>query len=180
MVRQRQNTVAIACGLIFALVGITTTAAAQAQPQSVQLTSQNNSGISGTATFTESAGKTRVELKVTGAGAGSQPAHIHEGSCTQLNPTPQYSLQPVTNGSSATDIDTTVAALTGSPHAIHMHKSAEELSVYVACADLTPSALPRTGDAEQSPAGMGMGVAGLSLIGLGGLVVWRARRRTTA
>ena len=176
MVRQRDNLFAMVCGLGIALVGATTAAAAQAQPQTLQMTSQNNSGISGTATLTESGGRTRVELKLTGAGAGPQPAHIHAGSCGQLDPTPVFTLQPVTSGASTTEVDATIAMLTQSPHAVHMHKSADELSVYVACADITVGALPRTGDADTPLTGMWMALAGLSSVALGGLVVSRSRR----
>ena len=53
-----------------ALVAATTIAAAQEQSTTLQLVQQNNSGISGTATFTPSGGGLKVDLKVTGAGAG--------------------------------------------------------------------------------------------------------------
>src|SRR5947209_19661631 len=98
MSRQRHWTIAIGCGLALALLAATTVAAAQEQATTLQLVQQNNSGISGTATFTPSGGGVRVDLKVNGAGAGPQPAHIHEGTCAQLNPTPQFTLAPVTNG----------------------------------------------------------------------------------
>jgi len=177
MVRRRENLFAMVCGLVIALVGVTTAVAAQAQTQTLQMTAQNNSGISGTATLTENGGRTRVELKVTGAGPGPEPAHIHPGSCSQLDPTPTFTLQPVTNGASTTDVDTTIAMLTQSPHAVHMHKSVDELSVYVACADITPGSLPRSGDAETPVAAMWIALAGFGSIALGSLVVWRSRRQ---
>src|SRR5216684_260205 len=95
MLRQRQQTIA----------------AAQQQPTTLQLVQQNNSGISGTATFTPSGGGLTVDLKVTGAGAGPQPAHIHGGTCAQLNPTPEFTLASVTNGSSTTTLQTTLQSL---------------------------------------------------------------------
>src|SRR5438105_5348688 len=144
MARQRHWTVGIASGLALVFLGTATIAFAQGQPNTLQLAAQNNSGISGTAAFTQTSGGVHVDIRVTGAGAGPEPAHIHEGSCAQLNPTPQFSLQSVTNGSSSTDIQTTLQALTSTPHAVHMHKSADELSVYVACADINPALLPRT------------------------------------
>src|ERR1700682_1198012 len=103
----RYWTVAIGCGLILGLFAATNIVAAQEQATTLQLTQQNNSGISGTATFTPSGGGLRVDLKVTGAGAGPEPAHIHPGTCAQLDPTPQFTLQSVTNGASTTDIQTT-------------------------------------------------------------------------
>jgi LPXTG-motif cell wall-anchored protein len=178
MSRQRQRTIAVGCGLALALLGATTIAAAQEQSTTLQLVQQNNSGISGTATFTPSGGGLKVELNVTGAGAGPQPAHIHPGSCAQLDPTPQFTLSSVANGSSTTDVQSTFQALAATPHAVHMHKSVDEVSVYVACADIKPASLPRTGQAE-STTGMVSGAAGLSLLGLGLLLRRRAQRRSS-
>jgi len=176
MSRQRQWTIALGCGLGLALLAATTIAAAQGQSSTLQLVQQNNSGISGTATFTPSGTGLRVDLKVTGAGAGPEPAHIHPGTCAQLDPTPQFTLTSVTNGSSTTDVQTTVAALVASPHAIHLHKSVDEFSVYVACADINPTSLPGTGNAADSPIGLISAAAGMSLLGVGLLL----RRRHAA
>jgi LPXTG-motif cell wall-anchored protein len=167
MLRQLHRTVTIGSGLVVVVLAATTTiAAAQQQATTLQLVQQNNSGISGTATFTPSSGGLTVDLKVTGAGAGPQPAHIHGGTCAQLSPTPEFTLASVTNGSSTTTLQTTLQSLAATPHAVHMHKSADELSVYVACADINPSSLPRTGEAD-STTGLIFGAVGLSLAGLG-------------
>ena len=173
----RQPVFLVALGLAMAIALHTAGAAsAQGQSMTVQMASQNGSGISGVATMTESAGKVNVNVRATGAGAGPQPLHIHEGSCSQLNPTPQFTLSPVTNGTSTTDVDATLQQLTSTPHAIHMHKSAEELSVYVACADVKAgSALPGTGTAD-SPIGLLSVILGLALVGLGSARRLRARR----
>jgi LPXTG-motif cell wall-anchored protein len=173
MFRQRQGTIAIGCGLVLALFAATTIAAAQGQATTLQLVQQNNSGISGTATFTPSGAGVKVDLKVTGSGAGPQPAHIHPGSCSQLDPTPQFTLSSVTNGASSTDVASTYQALAASPHAVHMHKSVDEVSVYVACADIKPANLPATGQAE-STIGVISGAAGLSILAIG--LVLRRRR----
>jgi LPXTG-motif cell wall-anchored protein len=166
MLRQLHWTVTLGCGLVVVLLAATTTIAAAQQATTLQLTQQNNSGISGTATFTPSGGGLTVDLKVTGAGAGPQPAHIHGGTCAQLSPTPEFTLASVTNGSSTTTLQTTLQTLAATPHAVHMHKSADELSVYVACADINPAALPGTGEAD-STSGLIFGAVGLSLAGLG-------------
>ncbi len=93
----------------------------------------------------------RVEIRVTGADAGPQPAHIHGGSCTQLDPAPRFSLTSVANGVSITDVEGTLQQVTAAPHAIHMHKSPEELPIYVACADITLASQPvASPPAEQS------------------------------
>jgi LPXTG-motif cell wall-anchored protein len=171
----RQRILAIGAGLGLALVSATSSVAAQ-QATTLQLNQQNNSGISGTATFTSAGSGLRVQINVTGAGAGPEPTHIHPGTCSQLDPTPQFTLTSVANGTSTTDIQTTMQALVATPHAIHMHKSVDEVSVYVACADITPGALPRTGEAE-SNIGVIAGIAGLSLAAAGLLLQRLARRR---
>jgi MYXO-CTERM domain-containing protein len=178
MSRRWQWKLAMGCGLVLTFLAATSVAAAQAQSTTLQLAAQNNSGISGTATFTPSAGALTVDLKLTGAGAGPEPAHIHPGSCAQLDPTPQFTLTSVTNGTSTTSIQTTMAALTSSPHAVHLHKSVDEFSVYVACADITPTALPGTGQAD-STSGIMSAVAGLGLLGLGLLLRRRSSKPVT-
>src|SRR5262249_39829226 len=98
----------------------------------------------------------------------------------QLNPAPQFSLTEVRNGSSSTTVDGSLQALLATPHAIHMHKSPDELAVYVACADIRanpaaaapagqPNTLPRAGTAGTSPelvpslAGFGVVLIGAGL-----------------
>jgi hypothetical protein len=143
---------AVVLGCFLFLFGVApATVAAQGQSVTLNLNAQNNSGIGGTATLTDlGGGKTRVAIQVTGAGPGPEPAHIHPGTCAQLNPTPAFTLSSVTNGSSTTDVDSSLQQLTASPFAVHMHKSLDELTVYVACAEITdsqarPGTLPRSG-----------------------------------
>jgi Cu/Zn superoxide dismutase len=188
LARRRWNLVAVALGLVASLV-ISLGAYAQAQSVTLQLASQNNSGVTGTATIADiGGGKLKIDITATGAGTGPQPAHIHEGTCSQLNPAPQFSLTDVRNGSSSTTVDGSLQSLLATPHAIHMHKSPDELAVYVACADIRaatsagpagqPNVLPSAGTAG---AASGLIVAsagfGLTLIGAGlGLI----RRRKQA
>jgi hypothetical protein len=111
-------------------------AAAQTAPVVINLSAQNNSGLSGTATLTDiGGGKTRVQLRITGP-EGDYPAHIHMGTCANLNPAPQYPLINVRDGQSTTDVDASLATIQQSPHAINLHKSAEEIATYVACGDI--------------------------------------------
>jgi hypothetical protein len=159
-------------GLLLVGTGLPASAAAQAQTLTLTMNPQNNSGITGTATFTDlGGGKTRVAIQVSGAGAGPQPAHIHPGTCANLDPTPAYTLTSVANGSSSTDVDASLQQLLGGPYAIHMHKSNDELTTYVACADIIqagqPTSLPNTGDLGTDWAGATVVLIGLGLIGLG-------------
>ncbi|HEY7031058.1 MAG TPA: cupredoxin domain-containing protein [Thermomicrobiales bacterium] len=86
------------------------------------------------------------------------PDHIHQGSCAQLDPNPQYPLNNVTqrmNGdstpspsdfvgaqsaipveTSSTEIDVKLDDLLSSPHALNVHESAQNIPHYIACGDL--------------------------------------------
>ena len=66
-----------------------------------------------------------------------QPAHIHEGTCDDLNPEPAFPLQDVVDGRSETDLDITLDDLALSTYAVNVHKSAAESDLYVACGDIT-------------------------------------------
>jgi hypothetical protein len=173
--------VALSCGLLTA-AAMAPLVGAQAAPLALTLTTQNNSGITGTATLTDlGGGKTRVAIQVSGAGAGPEPSHIHPGSCAQLNPTPAYTLNNVVNGASTTDVDASLQTLTAGPFAVHMHKSLDEITVYVACADIAsvnrPGSLPRTGDLGSPWPAEAAGLVGLSLA-LAGFGLRRFARRS--
>ena len=114
--------------------------AAGDKPVTVQLSAQNNSGETGTATLTPQGNKTQVELQITGGPKDvAQPAHIHAGSCTQLNPAPKYPLQNVSDGKSTTTLDVPLSQIMSGGGAINVHKSAQDLKTYVACGDLKAS-----------------------------------------
>ncbi|MBV9169445.1 MAG: protein kinase [Chloroflexi bacterium] len=111
------------------------------QPQRVTLPviSQQNSGETGTATLTDTGdGKVHILVQLVGTQPGSspQPAHIHDGTCANLQPNPRLTLPPVIDGTSETDLDVSLQELLATPHAIHVHRSDQEFSVYTACADV--------------------------------------------
>lgn len=190
--RRRFTVAAIALGLLGS-VGMSVVADAQTPSMTLQLASQNNSGVTGTATIAEvGGGKLKIDISAVGSGAGPQPAHVHEGNCAQINPAPKFALTDVRNGSSSTTVDGTLQALTAAPYAIHMHKSPDELPVYVACADIraaaAPAASPAAAPAGQPrtlpPAGVadttsalagGLSGLGLALLGAGAALIRRRR-----
>ncbi len=166
---------------LLALVFVSPAAAADGDQLEVPFVAQNDSGISGTATLVEQGGKTTVTIDLTGASASvEQPSHIHAGTCADLDPAPTYPLNNVVKGHSETVVDATLATLLASPFAINVHKSAEEITTYVACADIVASAsgqvLPNTGGGHDSGTLPLAPIAGLALIALGGgLFVLRRR-----
>lgn len=122
---------------ILTMLLVVPVSAADGDSVTVTLSEQNGSGMSGTATLTEQGGKTTVTLNLTGdTSSVEHPAHIHMGTCATLDPKPKYPLSNVVNGQSETTVDATIADLLASPHAINLHKSKDEISVYIACGDI--------------------------------------------
>ena len=94
------------------------------------------SGQTGTATLTAEGGKTRVVISVDSPVSDSQPAHIHEGTCDELNPEPEYGLPNVTAGSSDSTVDVSLDELTSEAYAINLHMSNDDLTTYTSCGNI--------------------------------------------
>ncbi len=109
-----------------------------APSHSVGLREQNNSGVSGTAVMSQVDGKTKIVIDLTGTSAyGASPVHIHSGSCSDLGVI-VHPLNNVVNGRSDTTLAVGAHELFAQlPWAINVHKSADEINVYVACVDMT-------------------------------------------
>ena len=104
----------------------------------IDLEEQNDSGISGTATVAPAGtDEIRVTLTISGGDGGvARPAHIHEGSCAELNPTPKYPLENVVGGKSETTVRVAATDLLDGEFAINVHESQDNPGRYVACGDL--------------------------------------------
>ena len=110
----------------------------EAKAVTVRLSEQNKSGESGTARLTPMGDKTKVEITLKGAPKGTpQPAHIHEGSCPNPDPKPKYPLENVVDGKSTTEVSASLESLLSGKNAINVHKSKEEIKVYVSCGNIT-------------------------------------------
>jgi hypothetical protein len=114
------------------------TATAMVETVTVVIKPLNGSGESGTATLTPlDASRTRVVISLKGESAtGSQPAHIHMGTCAKLNPAPKYPLKNVVMGKSNTVVDAPIETITTGGMAINIHESATNITKYVACGDI--------------------------------------------
>jgi hypothetical protein len=107
----------------------------------VKLNEQNGSGESGTATIAVKGDKTEITIKLSGVPQGTaQPAHIHAGTCANLDPKPKIPLKNVVNGTSTTMLDMNAKEVLAGGGAINVHKSTEDLKTYVACGDLNAKA----------------------------------------
>ena len=116
------------------ILGMASVALAQNAPMTIKLDEQNKSGESGSATITPQGNKTQVVLDIKGAPDAAQPAHIHTGTCANLDPKPKIPLQNVVKGKSTTVIDMPMSQV--AMGAINVHKSTEDIKTYVACGDL--------------------------------------------
>ncbi len=131
----------------------------------VTMNPQNNSGESGSATLSEVNGKLVVSISLQNGTAEPQPAHIHKGTCANLDPVPTYPLNSVVNGKSETTIDVSLATLMSGQYAINVHKSATEVTTYVSCGDLTQMA--RAGGTNPGGTGTSSGSGSSSMPGTG-------------
>ena len=77
-----------------------------------------------------------VEIELDGSDGGPHPAHIHEGSCADLDPEPAFPLEDVVDGRSETTVDVDLSELTLNEYAVNVHESPENSANYVACADV--------------------------------------------
>ena len=116
--------------------GAEATPAMEEREVSVTLDELDDSGISGEAELTETDEGTQVSLMVEGA-TGVHPVHIHFGTCDNLGEVAAPLTDIDANGMSETAVDLTLDELTSEEYAINAHESAENITNYVACGDIT-------------------------------------------
>lgn len=109
---------------------------AQGQTMTVNLSAENSSGQNGTATLTDMGDMTKVAVNISNGTEVPQPAHIHPGSCANLNPKPLYPLTSLVNGTSETMVPAKLSEIANGGFAINVHKSGAEVAVYVSCGDI--------------------------------------------
>ena len=131
--------VLLASAIALALAAPLAANAKKPESKTFPIAAQNGSGEKGTVTLTADGAKTTVVVALSGAPAEAQPAHIHTGTCANLNPAPKYPLTSLASGKSTTTIDEPIADLVGGGFAVNVHKSANDLKDYVACGDLASS-----------------------------------------
>ena len=108
-------------------------------PDAIELPLQerDDSGITGNVELSGTTeGQLEVEIELDGSEGGPHPAHIHRGSCDDLDPNPEFPLEDVVDGESKTTLDLSLGDLVLDEYAVNVHESPENLDTYVACADL--------------------------------------------
>src|SRR5690349_1350190 len=101
-------------GLVAALAAFAAPVAptqAQSTTLTLVLKEQNGSGENGTAVIFSKGNGVQVSLSLLNGTSEPQPAHIHKGTCANLDPTPAFPLSNVVNGRSDTDVIITLADL---------------------------------------------------------------------
>lgn len=101
---------------------------------------RNDSGVSGTATLFINGEETIVEIELEGAGE-SHPAHVHEGTCDEMNPESAWDLENVEDGTSTSVIDVPLSDLLNGEYVIDLHLAPNQLGLLIGCATIegTPS-----------------------------------------
>ena len=110
--------------------------AAGGEDVTVELAEENGSGQSGTATLVSEGDGTRVTIELSNPPDAAQPAHIHPGTCEDLDPKPAHPLEDVMGGTSESMEQVSLEDLQNGDFAINVHKSAAEAETYVACGDI--------------------------------------------
>ena len=102
----------------------------------IEFTELNDSGVTGTATLFASGATTVVELDLDGTGE-DHPAHIHEGTCEDIQPEPAYNLENVgEEGTSTSVVDVPLDELIDGDYVIDLHLAANQLGTLIVCADI--------------------------------------------
>lgn len=139
-----------ACVVALALLAssLVTASAQETDPKvaKVIFSPLNDSGIDGSASLRRKGDRTVIEIWADGA-MGDHPTHIHQGSCDDLDPNPEF---PLTNvqlrtagltGTSETTVDVPLAELLDEPHLILIHRSAKDIGTYFACGNVVAGKL---------------------------------------
>jgi hypothetical protein len=137
MIRLATAAIAVILVLLGGGCGGSTSSGSDPIELEIRLDEQNGSAESGTATLTTEGDQTRVVLDLQSRSATQvaprQPAHIHKGSCEELDPTPAYALNDVKAGTSTSTVDVRLTDLEKDAVVINVHESADNIERYVAC-----------------------------------------------
>ena len=123
-----------------ASVGVLPDAASAQQPVTVTLgPGRDANEAPGTATLTDlGGGRTRVDISVTSSNA-NMPAHLHADVCPGVAAV-VFPLTNVVNGQSTTEVNASLADIMARAKSINLHRSPDQIQVYVSCGNLPATA----------------------------------------
>jgi hypothetical protein len=127
---------AVAAIVGMAVVAMALRPATAGPTRTIALQTLNASGVTGTVSFTDVEGRTRVDVTVDPADNPDMPAHIHPGTCDHLTPQPKFPLENVRAGTSTTVVPASIDELFAGNLAVNIHKSNDDLKTYTACVDI--------------------------------------------
>ena len=115
----------------------------------IPLGEYEESGVSGMASLAAVGNDVGVSMTMSGKPiSGEHPAHIHTGTCENFDPNPIFPLTTVVlgwvdgeGGSRSLVKDISLRDLLADDYVILVHKSAEELTNYFVCGDISSAAL---------------------------------------
>lgn len=118
----------------------------------------NDSGVEGTVTLYDLDDQTLVAILIE-EGGEVHPAHIHTGTCNELDPLPFAPLSNVENNEpSLSVVDTPLPELIDGDYAVDLHLSPNELGTLIVCADIEGTPVPATpAPAPATPAATAVG-----------------------
>jgi hypothetical protein len=104
-------------------------------PVSVPIRALQFDGQSGTGTLSPMGNNTEVSLDLSIGQVAEQPAHIHEGTCSQPGAI-VHGLNNVQTGRSVTTVPASLSSLKKAAYIIVVHKSVPEMALYAACGSI--------------------------------------------
>ena len=126
-------------GLASLVIAATMVGSAQAGSNLTQVYKIKPTGASfqhGTLTIQAAGTKTKVTIALKGESASAdQPAHIHVGNCKHPGDV-KIPLTDVVHGMSVTIVNKPISEVAVTGTSVNVHKSLQELNVYVACGDI--------------------------------------------
>ena len=143
---ERRRSASLLFVAVFCLLSAAAPASAQLVSQiTIPLGEYKGSGVSGLATLSVIGNYVEVSMTLSGEQiAGEHPSHIHTGTCENFDPNPIFPLTTVVLGSvddlgqSRTLVtDVSLRELLADDYVILVHKSADELTNYFVCGEIS-------------------------------------------
>ena len=123
--------------LVFTLLAVG--CSSEASEVVLQLEEQENSGQTGTVTLRSDGNDQTLVIVNVKPGRPSdepQPVHVHFGTCGPNLGAVDKPLSDITKGTSETTVPLGMSAMQDGDHAVNVHTSYSEITVYTACASI--------------------------------------------